>query len=154
MGFVILFLARRWVCCRLVLRVRADLGFREVGVLGLEREGIVDGNFHADGTCVWLIGCEITARSLWFRCKDLEIGFLGEVANIVWRKRLYHCAECSWASWVWYGKYVRLMSVQIYEFHANFPAGTSTEILVRKEVLGYEPKNSHFPSQGLSLGLT
>ena len=40
-GFVILFLARRWVCCRLFLRVRAVLGLREVGVLGLEREGIV-----------------------------------------------------------------------------------------------------------------
>lgn len=41
-GFVILFWARRWVCCRLVLRVRAVLRFWAVGVLGLERDGIVE----------------------------------------------------------------------------------------------------------------
>lgn len=42
-GFAILFSARRWVCCRLLLRVRAVLGLSEVGVLGLDREGIVGG---------------------------------------------------------------------------------------------------------------
>lgn len=61
-GFVILFLARRWVCCRLLLRVRAVLGLREVGVLGLEREGIVGGGFEADRTGVWLIVGEVAAR--------------------------------------------------------------------------------------------
>ncbi len=55
-GFVILFLARRWDCCRLVFRVRAVLGLREVGVLGFEREGIVGGGLEADGTCDWLLG--------------------------------------------------------------------------------------------------
>lgn len=42
-GFATLVLANRcrWVCCRLLLRVRAVLRLREVGVLGLEREGIV-----------------------------------------------------------------------------------------------------------------
>ena len=32
--------ARRWVFWRLVLRVRADFGLREVGTFGLERDGI------------------------------------------------------------------------------------------------------------------
>lgn len=54
-GFEILFLARRCVCCRLLLSVRAVLGLREVGVLGLEREGMVGGGFEADGVCVWLV---------------------------------------------------------------------------------------------------
>lgn len=33
----------RWVCLRLDLSCAADLRFRAVGVLGLEREGIVSG---------------------------------------------------------------------------------------------------------------
>lgn len=73
-GFVILFLARRWVCCRLFLRVRAVLGLREVGVLGLEREGIVRWgvDFEADRTFVSLTAGEVAAQRLrlWFRCKD------------------------------------------------------------------------------------
>lgn len=33
----------RWVCLRLDLSCAADLRFKEVGVLGLEREGILGG---------------------------------------------------------------------------------------------------------------
>lgn len=83
-GFVILFLARRWVCCRLFLRVRAVLGLREVGVLGLEREGIVRGGgfgFEADRTFVSLTAGEVAARQLWFRCRDPGIA-LGEVVEV------------------------------------------------------------------------
>lgn len=40
MGFVILLRLSRWVFFRLLLSVRAVFGFCEVGVLGLEREGI------------------------------------------------------------------------------------------------------------------
>lgn len=40
-GFVILFRVRRWVFLRLLLSTRAVFGFCEVGVLGLEREGML-----------------------------------------------------------------------------------------------------------------
>lgn len=40
---MILCAVRRWVCWRLDFRVRAVLGLCEVGVLGLERDGIVEG---------------------------------------------------------------------------------------------------------------
>lgn len=64
-GFVILFLARRWVCCRLLLRVRAVLGLREVGVLGLEREGIVGG-----GCCSMIV---IQMQRLEYRFGEEEV---------------------------------------------------------------------------------
>lgn len=42
MGFVILCAVRRWVCWRLDFKVRAVLGLCDVGVLGLERDGILE----------------------------------------------------------------------------------------------------------------
>ena len=65
-GLVILLLARRWVCCRLLLRVRADLGLREVGVLGLERDGMIVGGWvskrrGAGRIWVWLVAVEVAA---------------------------------------------------------------------------------------------
>ena len=79
-GFVILFLARRWVCCRLLLRVRAVLGLREVGVLGLEREGIVGCIFNADCTGVRLFAGEVAVEYCGSNARIWKL-FFGELVD-------------------------------------------------------------------------